>query len=151
MQGYLYDMDEAIKAAREAIVASLSYSGGGIPYSGPELTSPKLLAGGFTIAESLSEENLTHSIAESVDVTDVAITSIIRLGIEQGLRIAAYELKAKTSLLSKSAMLLEQLSGNDRLAEDEKWVLEYVAETLAHLIPIIQNPGMVKLEDESGT
>ena len=59
-----------------------------IPYDGPELTSFRLLAGGFNISENFSVGNLAYNNDEqNRDALDVILSAAVRLGIEQGLRI----------------------------------------------------------------
>lgn len=77
------DMLAALRAALDA------EPGDGVPWTGPELTTPLLLATCSTVREDLSAEGLAYHAERGRDQTDVVLSAAIRLGIEQGLRMLA--------------------------------------------------------------
>ena len=98
-----FAFDEMLDAFREAVKYSLVVEDkeniGDIPWNGPEITHYSLLACGFNVEASLSEEIREYHAERGRSTLDVILGCAIRLGIEQGRRMCQSEIDALQSLL----------------------------------------------------
>ena len=92
-----------------------------LEWEGPDLTSPKLLAGAPGVRDSLTPESLEYHAERDRDVMTVLLWAAFRLGIEQGFRIIAED-----KFLARE---IAELVPPDK----KKWLIERVS-----------NPGQVK-------
>ncbi len=100
--------DEIVAAIRFAYTLKRKNAGKSIPLAGPDAPEGACVGSG---SHCLSAENLAYSLDDQGrEALDEIVGVAIRLGIEQGRRIHAAELREKEGLLRSLSLALEHLS-----------------------------------------
>jgi hypothetical protein len=107
-----------------------------LKWDGPELTANSLLAGGFPVEEALTKENLRYDDEEQGrDAMKVILGCAVRLGIEQGFRMAADEATRYDIFVRSIRSYIENPKPKDK---------DHILEILGFIAEDLSKPGGIE-------